>query len=176
MSTAVQQLFECEALPHMRNLDRVAARLTRCRADAEDLAQETWLRAYRCFHRFQPGTDVRAWLFTILYRARIDGLRLAGRRPRTVPLAGDGPATPPGPETRHAGQEDLVRAVQRLPDAFRRAVVLRDVHELSYSEIARVLQIPVGTVMSRIHRGRCLLRQALRRSRPAAAPDLRGAA
>jgi RNA polymerase sigma-70 factor (ECF subfamily) len=163
MNTAAQRHFESEALPHVPSLRRTAVRLARCRADAEDLVQETCLRAYRCFHRFEPGTDLRAWLFTILYRVRIDAIRRSGRRPRTVALAGDGPVAPPAPETRHVGEEQVARAVQRLPEAFRSAVLLRDVHELTYAEIAARLQVPVGTVMSRIHRGRGLLRHALRR-------------
>jgi RNA polymerase sigma-70 factor (ECF subfamily) len=129
--------------------------------DAEDLVQETYLRAYRAFDRFQPGTNIRAWLFTILHRVRTDSFRKAGRLPQTVELAETDPAVPPPQDALAQGGEDLARALAGLPETFRAAVVLRDVEDLSYQEIARVLDVPVGTVMSRIHRGRALLRAAL---------------
>ena len=154
--------FEADALPHMRSLFGTAYRMTGNRHDAEDLVQETYLRAYRGFDRFEPGTDIRAWLFTILYRTRTDAFRRKGRSPRTVELADEGgPAVPP-PQDALSAEGDLSRALSRIPETFRAAVVLRDVEEFSYDEIARILGIPIGTVMSRIHRGRGLLRQALR--------------
>lgn len=131
--------------------------------DAEDLVQETFLRAYRGFHRFEPGTNIRAWLFTILHRARTDSFRRQSRSPQTVELIGDGPAVPAAQDALAAGGEDIVRAVEALPEVFRSAVVLRDMEDFSYDEIARILEVPVGTVMSRIHRGRALLRTALAR-------------
>lgn len=154
--------FEREALPHLRALSRTALRLARHAADAEDLVQETYLRAYRSFDTFTPGTDIRGWLFTILYRVRTDGYRRAARRPRTVEAAepdlfGSWPAFDGASNAR----QDVARGLQQVPPVFREAVVLRDVHELSYDEVARALGVPVGTVMSRIHRGRALLRRAL---------------
>lgn len=139
--------------------------MTRNAHDAEDLVQETFLRAYRGFDRFQPGTNIRAWLFTILHRVRTDAFRRAGRSPQTVELTDDGPAVPAPQEALATGAEDVERALLALPEVFRTAVVLRDVEDLSYDEIARVLSVPVGTVMSRIHRGRALLRAALARPR-----------
>jgi RNA polymerase sigma-70 factor, ECF subfamily len=156
-----QQRFEAEALPHLRALHATAYRMTRNAHDAEDLVQETCLRAYRAFDRYQPGTNIRAWLFTILHRARTDSFRRHARSPRTVELVGDGPAVPPAQDALAAGGEDIVRAMEALPEVFRTAVVLRDLEDFTYDEIARILEVPIGTVMSRIHRGRALLRVAL---------------
>ena len=137
--------------------------MTRNAHDAEDLVQETYLRAFRAFDRYQPGTNIRAWLFTILHRARTDSFRSQSRSPQTVELTGEGPAVPPSQDALAAGGEEIVRAMEALPEVFRNAVVLRDMEDFSYDEIARILEVPVGTVMSRIHRGRALLRTALAR-------------
>jgi RNA polymerase sigma-70 factor (ECF subfamily) len=153
--------FEAEMLPQMRSLFGAAYRMTGNAHDAEDLVQETFLRAHRAFDRFEPGSNARGWLHTILQRVRTDMFRRTRRRPETVELLGEGPATPPPQDALASGREDLERALQALPEAFREAVVLRDVQEMSYAEIASALGIPVGTVMSRIHRGRALLREAL---------------
>ena len=159
--------FEAEALPHLRALYGTAYRMTRNAHDAEDLVQETCLRALRAFDRYQPGTNIRAWLFTILHRARTDSFRRRGRSPQTVELTGDGPAVPPAAqEALAAGGEEIVRAMEALPEVFRTAVVLRDLEDFTYDEIARILEVPVGTVMSRIHRGRALLRTALAARKP----------
>jgi RNA polymerase sigma-70 factor (ECF subfamily) len=145
----------------MRALYGTAYRMTRNPQDAEDLVQETYLRAYRAFDGFKPGTNIRAWLYTILHRARTDAFRKAGRSPRTVELEGEGPAVPPPQDALASGREDLERALEALPEVFRTAVVLRDVEDFSYDEIARILEVPIGTVMSRIHRGRAQLRTIL---------------
>lgn len=154
--------FEREALPHHRTLSRAAMRLARNAADAEDLVQETLLRAYRSFDTYTPGTDIRGWLFTILYRVRTDGFRRAARRPRTVSaLEPDLFASAAGFDGAAAARQDVARGLAHVPEAFRAAVVLRDVHGMSYDEVARTLGVPVGTVMSRLHRGRTQLRRAL---------------
>ena len=137
-----------------------ARRLTGNAHDAEDLVQETYLRGYRAFHRFAPGTNLRAWLFTILHNVRADAYRKAGRRLEAGELLGEGPAVAPL-QVQLGAELDLERALARVPEVFREAVILRDVEELSYEEIAQALGIPIGTVMSRIHRGRALLRLAL---------------
>lgn len=155
------QRFEAEALPHLRSLYGTAYRMTRNAHDAEDLVQETFLRAYRAFDGFTPGSNIRAWLYTILHRVRTDAFRRSRRSPQTVEMAHDGPAVPPPQDALAQGGEDLERALASLPDVFRNAVVLRDVEDMSYQEIARILDVPIGTVMSRIHRGRALLRTAL---------------
>jgi RNA polymerase sigma-70 factor (ECF subfamily) len=153
--------FEAEMLPHLRPLFGAAYRMTGNAHDAEDLVQEAFLRAYRAFDSFRPGSNARAWLHTILQRVRTDAFRRRRRRPETVELTGDGPAAAPPQDALASGREDLERALRELPEAFRAAVVLRDIQELTYAEIAEALGVPVGTVMSRIHRGRTLLREAL---------------
>jgi RNA polymerase sigma-70 factor (ECF subfamily) len=155
------QRFEAEILPHLRSLFGAAYRMTGNAHDAEDLVQETFLRAHRGLDRLVPGTNARAWLHTILQRVRTDAFRRRRRRPETVELVGEGPAIPPAQNALASGHEELERAIAALPQAFREAVVLRDLQELTYTEIADALGVPVGTVMSRIHRGRALLREAL---------------
>ncbi len=162
-----RERFEAEALPQLKRLYGMAYRMTRNVADAEDLVQETLYRAFRSFDRFQPGTNIRAWLNTILHRVRTDAWRRAGRRPQTEELSElDGPAVPAPQEALVWGGEAVERALLRVPEVFRVALLLRDVEELSYAEIASALEIPQGTVMSRIYRGRALLRAALAERRP----------
>ncbi len=149
-------------MPHARALYGTAFRLTHNQEDAEDLVQETLLRAYRGFSGFRPGSNARAWLFTILHRVRTDVLRKRGRSPNTVEMLDEGPGVAPEHEAiLTAGNEDVQRALAEVPEVFRSALLLRDVEEFSYDEIARILGVPVGTVMSRIHRGRAHLRRAL---------------
>jgi RNA polymerase sigma-70 factor (ECF subfamily) len=177
----VSPTFEAEALASLDSLYRAALRLTRRPADAEDLVQETYLKAFRAADRFEPGTNLRAWLFTILHntarnRARDRARDTVSVDSDVVDRAADAP--PPGsrasgaPETpeslllRDTLAPELQAAIDALPDAFRQAVWLRDVEEFSYAEIAEMLSIPVGTVMSRISRGRHLLFDRLNHLRP----------
>lgn len=153
--------FAAEALPLFKALYATARRLTGNAHDAEDLVQETYLRGYRAFDRFAPGTNLRAWLFTILHNVRADAYRKAGRALEAGGLLDDGPAVVPL-QAQLGAELDLERALSRVPEVFREAVILRDIEELSYEEIAQALGIPIGTVMSRIHRGRALLRLALK--------------
>jgi len=136
--------FDTDALPYLKRLYGAAYRMTGNAADAEDLVQETLLRAFRGFDRFTPGSNLKAWLFTILHHVRTDGLRRAMRAPRTEELSAEGPAVPPPQEALAGGGEDLARAIAALPEGFRVAVVLRDLEELSYGEIAEVLHVPWG--------------------------------
>ena len=172
--------FEVDALACLDSLYRTALRLTHVPADAEDLVQETYLKAFRAADRFQPGTNLRAWLFTILHNTARNRLRDRARAAVTfdseaVERAADAPPDPAGrgrvetPETlllRETLDPDLQAAIDALPEAFREAVWLRDVEEFSYAEIAEMLSIPVGTVMSRISRGRRLLFDRLQHLRP----------
>lgn len=158
--------FELEALPYWRPLYGAAYRMTRSVEDAQDLVQDTFVRAYVAFDRFRPGTNLRAWLFTILHRTRTDRLRRRARRPVEAELGDDDVGVPASQERLASGYEELERALLALPEAYRAAVVLRDVEDLSYREIAEVLDVAVGTVMSRIHRGRALLRTALAGRKP----------
>ena len=165
-SEELRRRFEVEALPHLRSLYGTAYRMTRNAHDAEDLVQETLLRAYRAFDGYAPDTNIRAWLYTILHRVRTDAFRKQARSPRTVELVEQGPGQAPEQEALFQGGEDIERALGALPEVFRNAVILRDVQDLSYDEIGRVLGVPLGTVMSRIHRGRSLLREVLEPMRP----------
>jgi RNA polymerase sigma-70 factor (ECF subfamily) len=155
--------FESAALPHLDDLFRTAVAMTGNRTEAEDLVQEAYLEAWKSFHRFETGTNCRAWMFKILihrvhhYRRRwyqwgsktqsdellVDNLRYEDPIPETVK------------------DEDMLLALSRLPEMFREIVLLADVQEFAYKEIASMLEIPVGTVMSRLSRGRRHLRQEL---------------
>ena len=165
-SEELRRRFEVEALPHLRSLYGTAYRMTRNAHDAEDLVQETLLRAYRAFEGYAPDTNIRAWLYTILHRVRTDAFRKQARSPRTVELVEQGPGRAPEQDALFQGGEDIERALAALPEVFRNAVILRDVQDLSYDEIGRIVGVPLGTVMSRIHRGRALLRQLLEPMRP----------
>ena len=161
--------FVREALSHVDSLYGTALRLTRRPADAEDLVQETYLKAFRASSQFEPGTNLKAWLFTILHNTFRNIRRHEGRSPvdvdsETVERAADVMAQGQTPEqllTRATLDADLQAALDALPDAFRQAVWLRDVEEFSYAEIARILEVPIGTVMSRISRGRRMLYERL---------------
>ena len=167
--------FETVALVHLDALYRTALRLTRNRADAEDLVQEACLRAFRSFHRFNPGTNCRAWLFTILRNAFLNRVRREGREVLEGESTIGGMALENSADPRAARENpeeeffqtvlhgDVDRALKALPLAFREAVVLADLEGLTYKEMAEVLNCPIGTVMSRLSRGRHLLRDALGR-------------
>jgi RNA polymerase sigma-70 factor (ECF subfamily) len=177
--------FEVEALALVDSLYRTALRLTRNPADAEDLVQDTYLKAFRAADRFEPGTNLRAWLFTILHNSARNRVRDRARDAVMVDsdvvehaaeLAG-GPAREAAPAGRETPESRLLRdtlapelqaAVDALPEAFRQAIWLRDVEEFSYAEISAMLSIPIGTVMSRISRGRRMLYDQLAPTRNAA--------
>jgi RNA polymerase sigma-70 factor (ECF subfamily) len=178
--------FEREALASLDSLYRTALRLSRNRADAEDLVQDTYLKAFRAADRFEPGTNLRAWLFTILHNTAKNRVRdrardrvesdseAVDRAADTPPPASLGPGADT-PETlllRDTLAPDLQAAIDALPEAFREAVWLRDVEEFSYAEIATMLDVPMGTVMSRISRGRHLLFERLNPARAAATSDI----
>jgi len=168
--------FEAEALAAIDSLYRTALRLTRVPADAEDLVQETYLKAFRAADRFEPGTNLRAWLFTILHNTARNRARDRARDAVTfdsgaVERSADAPldGVADTPETlllRDTLAPELQAAIDELPDAFRQAVWLRDVEEFSYAEIAAMLDVPAGTVMSRISRGRRMLFERLHHLKP----------
>ncbi len=155
------ETFEAEALGFSGQLFRVALRVCRDREKAEDLVQETYLQAWRSFHRFELGTNLRAWLYRILFNVYYSGLRR--QRLELAPIEEAIAETiaydPPTPQ--HLTDEEVLAALERLPRDFQIPVALADVEEMSYREIADALQIPLGTVMSRLHRGRKLLRMEL---------------
>jgi RNA polymerase sigma-70 factor (ECF subfamily) len=169
--------FREEALPQMESVFRFAVRLTRDAELAEDLVQETYLRAYRSWKTYTPGTRVKSWLFTICRNCFLRGAERTKRHGEAVAAmaveessnaasestayssASDGEAR--GPLWRELVDEEVLRAIDALPDDFRHAVVLSDLEDLTYSEIAHVLEIPIGTVRSRLFRGRRILQQRL---------------
>jgi len=170
--------FETEALALIDSLYRTALRLTRSPADAEDLVQDTYLKAFRAADSFEPGTNLRAWLFTILHNTARNRARDRARDNVTIDSetvdqaadlltsGGDADATPEALLMRDTLMPELQAAIDALPEAFREAVWLRDVEEFSYAEIAAMLHIPAGTVMSRISRGRRMLFDRLQHLRP----------
>jgi RNA polymerase sigma-70 factor (ECF subfamily) len=165
--------FVDEVMEHLEVLHRVALRLTRRPQDAEDLVQETATRALTRRAQYQPGTNLRAWLLTIERSLFVDAYRRARRDPVTQRLDEVEEESLYGRGTRVASpsaesalwqewmDQDLVAALHALPEHYREAVLLSDVEGLSYAEMAQRMRCPLGTVMSRLHRGRRLLRQAL---------------
>jgi RNA polymerase sigma-70 factor (ECF subfamily) len=169
--------FVEQAMEHMGALYSAALRMTRNPADAEDIVQETYLKAYRSFHTFRPGTNLKAWLYRILTNTFINTYRAKKRRPEQADVddvedlylyhrLGGLEAAAAG---QSAEQEVLERftddevkeALESLPEQFRIAVLLADVEGFSYKEIAEILGVPIGTVMSRLHRGRRALQKQL---------------
>ena len=154
-----------------------ALRLTRRAQDAEDLVQDTYLKAFRASRQFERGTNLKAWLFTILHNTFRNMRRHDGRNPvdvdsDTVEQAADASGDQRTPEqllSRATLDADLQAALDELPEAFRQAVWLRDVEEFSYAEIAKIVDVPIGTVMSRISRGRKMLHDRLAPKRARAA-------
>jgi len=155
--------FEAEAMPHVDRLFRLAMWMERDRQEAEDLVQETLLQALRSFARFTAGTNCRAWLITILHHVRSNRRRARFRRQAVETpddrIAETIPFVPP--VLTQLTDEDILAALNGIPEPYQDIILLSDVEELSYKEIAEALDIPMGTVMSRLHRGRALLRKAL---------------
>lgn len=171
-TAARREALAHDVLAYLEPLYATALRLTRQRADAEDLVQDTYVKALRFADTFQPGTNLRAWLYTILHntwrnrqrdRARAD-VAVDRETVEQEPAGPEGPAIFDTPERillRSTIDHELQAALDALPEVFREAVWLRDVEEFTYAEIAEMLGIPAGTVMSRISRGRRLLFERL---------------
>ena len=161
--TVMMDEFESAALPHLNDLYRTARRILRDRTEAEDQVQETYLQAWKSFHRFEPGTNCRAWLFKILFHV----IQHHRRKQFSVRFVTDGDEmlkeelTFVPPNADHITDDDLLEALKKVPQAFREVLLLADVQEFSYKEISGILKIPVGTVMSRLSRGRKCLRHEL---------------
>jgi RNA polymerase sigma-70 factor (ECF subfamily) len=174
---ADQSNFVEQSMEYMQPLYTAALRMTRNAADAEDLVQETYLRAYRAFGSFQEGTNLRAWLYRILTNTFINSYRSKKRRPEVTDVEdiedlylykrlGASTSTDQGRSAEeelfeHITDTEVKEAIEALPEQFRMAVLLADVEGFSYKEIADMLDVPIGTVMSRIHRGRRALQKAL---------------
>ena len=174
---ADRSAFADLAMEYMPALYSAALRMTRNPSDAEDLVQDTFLKAYRAFDRFEEGTNLKAWLYKILTNTFINNYRAAKRRPEKADVedvedlylyhrlddlatAGTGRSAEEELLDRIT-DDDVKRAIDSLPEAFRIAVLLADVEGFSYKEIADITDVPIGTVMSRIHRGRRALQKAL---------------
>ena len=168
--------FEAEALPHLDRLYAAALRYVRRPADADDLVQEALTTAFRAFHQVEEGSNVRAWLYRVLHTTFLSQYRRAGRRPtedstEDMEAAANGSiatgpdrATSPSAEQAALsgfGREEVREALAALPEEQRVAVYLADVEGFAYREIAEIMDSPVGTVMSRLHRGRAALRASL---------------
>lgn len=172
---ADQATFEADAMQYAGQLYSAALRMTRNPADAEDVVQETFLKAYRAYDTFQEGTNLKAWLYRILTNTYINRYRKQQRRPSEVELGelqdlylyrrlGDPSGATVSAEETALDQfvdTDIKEALESLPEHFRMPVLLADVEEFSYKEIAEILDIPIGTVMSRLHRGRKALQKKL---------------
>ena len=174
---ADQAQFADLAMEYMGSLYSAALRMTRNPADAEDLVQETYLKAYRAFGSFKEGTNLKAWLYRILTNTFINSYRARRRRPEQTELdevedlylyrrLGGLEAVSAGRSAEeevleHFTETEVKEAVEALPEQFRLAVLLADVEGFSYKEIAEILDIPIGTVMSRLHRGRRALQKTL---------------
>ena len=156
--------FESEALPHLDDLYRMAVRLVRDRTEAEDLVQDVYLQAWKSFHKYEPGTNCRAWLYKILFNKtnhhRRRKFSRAGLLQADDALIAETVAYVP-PVRQDLTDEEVIDAVDRLPPNYREVVLLADVEDFTYREIAEVLGVPIGTVMSRLSRGRKRLREAL---------------
>jgi len=162
--------FEAEALPHLDTVYRVALRLAGDESLAEDIAQEAMLKAYRSWHQYRPGTNVRAWLLTIVRHTFINQYRKAGRRGTQVDVHEIEPYTvfqevqdvdPEGSLFDRIVDDEVLEAIDEIPDEFRETLVLSDMEGLTYAEIAEVTGVPVGTVKSRLFRARQALQRRL---------------
>ncbi len=155
--------FETVALPHLNDLYRIARRTMGNTSDAEDVVQETYLQAWKSFHRFESGTNVRAWLFKILFhvashhRRKQFKFKLADVTDEAI---AETVAYEPAPSS-DLRDEEVIASLEKVPQNYRIVILLADVQEFSYKEIAEILQIPIGTVMSRLSRGRRIMREAL---------------
>src|SRR5271165_7414997 len=162
-ATSTANRFDAEAMPHLNDIFRTATRILGDKARAEDVAQEVYLQAWKSFHRFEPGTNCRAWLFKILFHCvshqRRRWFRFPVLKETEEFIAANLTAVEPVPE--HLTDEDILAALDRIPADFRAVVLMVDVEEFAYKEASEILAIPIGTVMSRLSRGRKLLREQL---------------
>lgn len=164
-ATIREEDFEAAAMPHLNDLFRTALRVTGNRNEAEDVTQETYLQAWKSFHRFEMGTNCRAWMFKILFhvikhhRRKWFKFNLRSVQSSEELVEDTLAYEPPIPQS--LTDEDVIAAFERIPVQYKEVILLADVEEFSYKEIAETLDIPLGTVMSRLNRGRKLMRSEL---------------
>jgi len=162
-ATSSADRFETEAMPHLNDIFRTATRILGDRARAEDVAQEVYLQAWKSFHRFEPGTNCRAWLFKILFHCvnhhRRKWFRFPLLKETEEFVEANLAYAEPIPE--HLTDEDILAALDRIPPDFRAVILVVDVEEFAYKDAAEILSVPIGTIMSRLSRGRKLLREQL---------------
>ncbi|MEP6901219.1 MAG: sigma-70 family RNA polymerase sigma factor [Actinomycetota bacterium] len=158
------EIFEAEAVKHIDNLYRTAKRLTMNQTDAEDLVQETFMQAWKSFGQYELGTNCRAWLYKILFHKFDHHRRKKYTQAKYIQEADDLTflsATTPAPIPEHLTDTEVINALNKLPEHYRTVVLLADVQEFDYKEVAAILDIPIGTVMSRLSRGRTQLKKSL---------------
>jgi RNA polymerase sigma-70 factor (ECF subfamily) len=160
---SLEARFEAEAMPHLNDIFRTAMRVTADRGAAEDVIQEVYLQAWRSFDRFEEGTNCRAWLYKILFHCVSHQRRKWFRFPQLKENEEflEANLTQPASVSQHLTDDDILSALDGIAQEFRSVVVLVDVEEFAYKEVAEILSIPIGTVMSRLSRGRALLRKRL---------------
>ena len=169
--------FDSQVMPYLDSLYNTAYRMTRSAEDAEDLVQETFFKAYKYYDKFEEGTNLKAWLFKILKNTFINNYRKKKLEPKSVEFSdiedsfekivrhdpGEEPSDPESRFLANVMDEGVKKALEALPSDYRMVVILADLEDFSYKEIAEILECPVGTVMSRLYRGRKLLEKALMR-------------
>lgn len=158
------EIFEAEAMDHLNDLYRTALRLTRNQTDAEDLVQETYMQAWKSFAGYEPGTNCRAWLYKILFNKYDHHRRKLYTKSKYFQEADEFVflnANYEAPVPEHLTDREVIAALEKLPEHYRSVVLLADVHEFDYKEVAEILDIPIGTVMSRLSRARTQLRRSL---------------
>ncbi|MGB7208502.1 MAG: sigma-70 family RNA polymerase sigma factor [Pyrinomonadaceae bacterium] len=164
MNEITPEIFEMEAMQHIDDLYRTAKRLTRSETDADDLVQETYMQAWKSFEHYEVGTNCRAWLYKILFNKFDHHRRKQFTQSKYFQEADEfvfeiSAAAPSVPE--HLTDRQIISALDKLPEHYRSVVLLADVHEFDYKEVADILDIPIGTVMSRLNRARTQLKNSL---------------
>ena len=167
MTQTTPEIFETETMAHINDLYRTAVRLTRDATEADDLVQETYMQAWKSFDKYELGTNCRAWLYKILFNKFDHYRRKKYTQAKYIQEADElvfanSTFTAPIPE--HLTDTEIIAALNKLPDHYRSVVLLADVHEFDYKEVAQILDIPIGTVMSRLSRARGQLKKCLARN------------
>ncbi len=164
MNETTLEIFEAEAMKHINDLYRTAVRITMSHTDADDLVQETYMQAWKSFDHYEPGTNCRAWLYKILFNKFDHHRRKKYTQAKYIQEADElvfenSSYSAPIPD--HLTDTEVISALNKLPEHYRSVVLLADVHEFDYKEVAGILNIPIGTVMSRLSRARGQLKKSL---------------